>query len=168
MIETIIHKDSFFTNEYTGDINQIDAHIKHLITFDKGRVLSNEGGYQSNDITFGFHELIVFAINSLNSINQKVKLANFWVNINKGEHSNKVHNHTLDSWSAVYYHKVCCEKSSLNFHNLIPIINSSVCSYYPKEKQMIFFKGVQPHSVSACNGVDHERISIAFNLPKCS
>lgn len=164
MIEQVIHKDSFFINDYTGDINQIDAHIKHLITFDKGRVISNRGGYQSNDITFGFHELIVFGINSLASIDQKVQLENFWVNINKGEHFNRVHNHNLSGWSAVYYHKVCCKKATLNFHNLVPSINKSICHYYPKEKQMIFFKGIQPHSVSACNGIDHERISIAFNF----
>ena len=166
MIEQIFHKDSFFVSEYQGDENQIHEHIKHLITFDKGRVISNSGGYQSNDVTFGFYDLIDFAINSLDSINQKVRLSNFWININKGEHSNKLHSHNLGGWSVVYYHKVCCEKSTINFHNLVPAINNNVFSYSPKEKQMIFFQGHIPHSVSACSGVDHERISIAFNFNK--
>jgi hypothetical protein len=166
MIEQIIHKDSFFVNEYFGDTNQIDAHIKHLITFDKGRIFSNEGGYQSNDITFGFNELIQFAINSLASINIKVIPSNFWVNINQGNNFNTLHIHELEAWSAVYYHKVCCDKSTLNFHNLIPTIHNRVLSYPPKEKQMIFFKGIQPHSVSSCHNVGHERISIAFNFHK--
>jgi len=164
MIEKIIHKDSFFINEYPGDANLIDAHIKHLTTFDKGRVVSNEGGYQSNFITFGFEDLIMFGINSLLSIGEKTKLGGFWVNINQGDHYNHPHIHEVNLWSGVYYHKVCCEKSTINFHNLIPTLNDKVCSYSPKEKQMIFFKGIQPHSVSACNGVDHERISIAFNF----
>ena len=166
MIEQILHKDSFFVNEYLGDTNQIDSHIKHLITFDKGRVVSNKGGYQSNNITFGFEELIEFAINSLLSIGQKTKLAAFWVNINQGNHFNHEHIHFMNTWSAVYYHKVCCEKSTINFHNLIPTIKGKTYSHPPKEKQMIFFDGLQPHSVSACNGVNHERISIAFNFDK--
>lgn len=166
MIEQTIHKDSFFVNEYLGNTDQIDAHIKHLITFDKGRAISNIGGYQSNNITFGFNDLIEFAINSLLSIGEKTKLGTFWVNINQGNHYNLQHVHEREVWGAVYYHKVCCEKSTINFHHLIPALHENVCSYSPKEKQMIFFKGLQPHSVSACNGVDHERISIAFNLVK--
>jgi len=166
MIERVIYKDSFFVNEYLGDTNQIDAHIKHLLTFDKGRRVSNRGGYQSNNITFGFEDLINFAINSLLSIGHKTKLSAFWVNINRGNHYNHEHIHFMNTWSAVYYHKVCCEKSTINFHNLIPTINSNICSYSPQEKQIIFFDGLQPHSVSACNGLDHERISIAFNFDK--
>ena len=164
MIEQIIHKDSFFINEYTGDTNQIDAHIKHLITFDKGRKISNNGGYQSNDVTFGFEELIKFAFDSFNSLNKKARLRSFWVNINKGEHFNHPHIHDFKGWSAVYYHKVCCEKSTINFHHLVPNLHEEVLSYPPKEKQMIFFNSMQPHSVSACHEVDHERISIAFNF----
>lgn len=164
MIEQIIHKDSFFINEYTGDTNQIDAHIRHLVTFDKGHVVSNRGGYQSHNITFGFHDLIDFAYKSFESINMKVQLENFWANINKGNDHNDEHIHHTGMWSAVYYHKVCCEKSTINFHHIIPAIEIDVVKYPPKEKQMIFFKGIQPHSVSACHGENHERISIAFNF----
>ena len=166
MIEKIISKDSFFINQYRGDENQIQKHIEHLLTFDTGRRISNVGGYQSHDITFGFQDMINFAINSLSAIGENVVLSNFWVNINQGNHYNDQHIHGMGMWAGVYYHKVCCEKSTLNFHNLVPTVNKDVYSYSPKEKQMIFFKSSQPHSVSACNGQNHERISIAFNFSK--
>lgn len=166
MIEKIIHKDSFFINQYQGDENQIQKHIEHILTFDKGRNFSNQGGYQSNDITFGFHDLIKFAIESLSLIGENMRLSNFWININHGNHYNSTHIHYLRDWSAVYYHKVCCDQSTLNFTHLVPTVIQNEYKHPPKEKDMVFFKSIQPHSVSACHGQDHERISIAFNFAK--
>ena len=165
MIEETIFKESIFINTYKGDSDLIQEHINHLITFDKGRHRSNKGGYQSHDITFGFHDLIHFAISSLASIGEEVKLENFWVNINEGNHYNSMHIHTFKGWSAVYYHKVCCEKAALYFHHLVPTIaDNSSYLYTPKERSMVFFKSKQPHSVNPCFQENHQRISIAFNF----
>jgi len=167
VIEEVFHKDSFFVSQYQGDENQIQEHIKHLVSFDKGRSVSNNGGYQSNNITFGFYDLINFAIKSLDSIGEKVVLNSFWANVNRGNDYNASHVHNLIGWSAVYYHKVCCEKSTLNFHHLVPtVVEHADYNYVPKEKNMVFFKSHQPHSVSPCYGENHERISIAFNFAK--
>ena len=65
MIEKVIRKESIYLNDYTGDTDIIQKHIDHILTFDKGRVVSNRGGYQSNNITFGFDDIINFAIESL-------------------------------------------------------------------------------------------------------
>lgn len=164
MIEKIFHKDSFFVNKFDGDSKIIQSHIEHILSFDKGRKISNIGGYQSNDVSFGFHELITFAVNSLASINENVRLSNFWINVNQGKDYNQMHVHDLYAWSIVYYHKVCCEKSTLNFHHLIPTIYKEEFKYSPKEREMIFFKGIHPHSVSPCYEENHVRISIAFNF----
>ena len=164
MQEEIILKESIFINQYEGDSNIIQSHIDHLVKFDKGRVVSNQGGYQSNNITFGFEDLISFGVKSLSSINVKTKLENFWLNINQGSDYNHAHVHDMSFWSAVYYHKVCCEKTFLNFHHLVPTLHQEYYRLIPKEKCMVFFKGRVPHSVSPCNEKDHERISIAFNF----
>jgi hypothetical protein len=164
MIEKEIYKESFFINQYTGDSNQIQNHIDHILTFDKGRVISNRNGYQSNDISFGFYDLIKFSIDSLLEINIKAKLCNFWLNINNGNSFNLPHIHDIHKWSGVYYHKVCCDKSTINFHHLVPTIISESFIHSPKEKEMIFFKGNKPHSVTSCGRDGHERISLAFNF----
>jgi hypothetical protein len=168
VIEQIIHKDSFFINEYLGNANEIEKQIKNILISDKGREKRRifGGGYQSNNVTFGFDELIKFAIESLAMIRENVTLANFWINLNKGNNYTHQHIHLISDWSAVYYHKICCNKASINFHNLVPAINDSLFEYSPKEKQMIFFKSLQPHSVNPCYGENHERISIAFNFIK--
>lgn len=166
MIEQEIYKESIFINSYLGDSDIIQKHINHILEFDKGTQISNKGGYHSGNISFGFYDLINFATSSLSSIGENVSLSNFWININKGEDENISHIHAMDTWSAVYYHKVCCEKCTINFHHLVPTIVPNVFSHIPKEKTMVFFKSDKPHSVSPCNQANHERISIAFNFLK--
>ena len=167
MIEKVIRKESIYLNDYTGDTDIIQKHIDHILTFDKGRVVSNRGGYQSNNITFGFDDIINFAIESLASIDFNCQLSNFWLNINDGNSFNLPHIHaTEEAWSVVYYHKVCCEKATLNFHSLVPTIISEQYLLHPKEKMMVFFKANIPHSVSSWGGENHERITLAFNFRK--
>lgn len=164
MIEQVIYKESIYVNDYLGDSNIIQSHIDHILSFDPGKTVSNRGGYQSNFITFGFHDLIQFAINSFATINKKAQVSAFWLNINQGENYNDLHIHDLHDWSAVYYHKVCCEKATTNFHHLIPSIISDKFAFTPVEKRMVFFSGMTPHSVSSCGGENHERITLAFNF----
>jgi hypothetical protein len=164
MIKHIINQEFFFTNEYKGDSKIIQKHIDHILEFDRGRIKTNDGGYQSNEISFGFDDLIHFALNSLNSIGKNVKLNSFWLNINNGYSSNHCHIHDLTGMSAVYYHKTCCNKSTLEFHHLVPTLVNYDCEYAPIEKTMVFFEANTPHSVNPCNNPNHERISIAFNF----
>ena len=166
MNEHIILKQSCFTKNFTGDIDIIDKHINHIKEFDEGRVCSNKGGYQSNDITFGFKELIKSILEGFKELNLNVELQNFWLNINKGTNSNATHIHPVEYWSVVYYHKVCCENSPLVFSSHVPLIHEATSAYNPLPQQIIYFPGWYPHSVEACNQADHERISIAFNFLK--
>lgn len=164
MIEQEIYKESIFINSYTGDSDIIQKHINHILEFDKGIKKSNLGGYHSNAITFGFYDLIKFAVDSFDSIGIKVSLHDFWINVNQGKDKNFPHVHFINNWSAVYYHKVCCEKTTLNFHHLVPTLVGNNYNHIPKEKTMVFFKSDKPHSVSPCNESNHERVSIAFNF----
>jgi hypothetical protein len=167
MIPHIISQDCFYTNTYQGDSEIIQKHINHILEFDKGRVKTNRGGYQSNDITFGFNDLIQFALKSFSLIKEPVRLDNFWININKGQDSNISHIHSITGWSAVYYHKTCCDKSTLQFQHLVPTLVDVKCEYIPKEKTMVFFNSSIPHLVNCCGNLEHERVSIAFNFIRC-
>jgi hypothetical protein len=164
MIEQVIYKESIFYNDYKGDADTIQSHIEHILTFDKGRQLSNEGGYQSNSITFGFSNLIKFAVDGFATIGLKAQLNTFWLNINSGNDFNRVHIHGLEEWSVIYYHKVCCDKATTNFSHLVPAMITEDFNFVPVERRMVFFRGLMPHSVSPCGGKDHQRITLAFNF----
>jgi len=164
--EEIIFKQTLLKTQFKGDTNIIDLHIKHILEFDEGRVKSNIGGYQSNDITFGFQELITFVFECFKEYNSNVILDNFWLNINKGTHFNKAHIHASNTWSVVYYHRVCCEKAALYFETLTPTLNNEPKQFFPKNQEIYFFDGLLPHGTVPCEQESHERISIAFNFVK--
>tara|TARA_R110000772_G_scaffold227832_1_gene338594 strand:- start:356 stop:859 length:504 start_codon:yes stop_codon:yes gene_type:complete len=166
MIEHIILKQSCFTRSFEGNLNIIDKHIEHIKEFDEGRVKTNKGGFQSNDITFGFKELINSIEKGFEELKFNVRLENFWLNINKGSDSNTTHIHSPYFWSVIYYHKVCCENSPLIFSSLVPVIHQEICTYTPKPQEIIYFPGWYPHSVKGCDQNNHERVSIAFNFFK--
>jgi len=164
MIEHTIIKQSCFTKSFEGDLNIIDKHIEHIKEFDEGRVISNQGGFQSNDITFGFKELLHSIYDGFKEVNLNTNLHSFWFNINKGSDHNATHIHSTNVWSVVYYHKVCCDNSPLIFSSLVPSIQQDHYIYTPKPQEIVYFPGWYPHSVRGCNQVNHERISIAFNF----
>ena len=166
--ETLINKKSYFKTKYTGNLEIIDKHINHILEFDTGRTKTNVGGYQSNSITFGFHELINFVTACLNKILEKDKvqcnLNNFWLNINNGKNYNQEHIHNINIMSCVYYHKVCCDKSPLVFTSMLPTIETYEEKFIPQNQDLIFFDGIYPHRVDSCGHNDHERMTIAFNF----
>ncbi len=166
MIEEVIRKESVFRTIYSGNTDIIDKHINHILEFDQGRIKSNKGGYQSNDITFGFEELIAFIKQSFIDINIKANFSNFWLNVNSGDHYNVAHIHELDHISVVYYHKVCCENTPIVFSDMIPHIRDWTYNIVPRQRELLMFNADMPHSVSACGNSDHKRVSLAFNFRK--
>ena len=164
LTEKILFKESMYHTKYTGDRNVIDKHIEHILFFDKGRVSSNNGGYQSHDITFGFKELIEFSQKCLEELKGGMTFGNFWLNINKGNDFNHEHIHELTGASAVYYHKTCCDKAPIYFKHLVPQIIENTVEFIPQEGDIIFFPSYLPHGVRACGDLNHERVSIAMNF----
>lgn len=164
--EHILEKRSLFITGYKGDLVEIDRQIKILKEKDKGRVLSNRGGYQSNNITSGFEELVkyVHRVVIRSHSNKKIELDNFWLNINKGNDSNNLHIHGFYTIAAVYYHKICCNKCPIIMEHLVPSIIEGYHSFNPNNQSIIVFDGMTPHKVLSCGNTDHERISIAFNF----
>ena len=164
VLEKTIFRKNIFVDKYDGDLSIIDKHINHILEFDKGKHITNRGGYHSNNITFGFEDLLKFIHNCFLKIDLNVSLDNFWININKGTHYNIPHIHGVEGiMSVVYYHKVCCENSPLVFSQLVPQINFDEYTLVPENQMLVFFDANIPHKVLPCDQEDHERISLAFN-----
>lgn len=156
-----------------------------------GRVLSNEGGWQSQDFRPGkFPELKVLEDKILeqgeNSIrdhgykrdNLILAIENFWFNINQKGNSNSVHIHDNSFLSGCFYLKAKPDQGKITFyknHALDYIVGSqgqieqytpisaSAISFEPMTAKIILFPGYLPHGVGF-NPTDEDRLSIAFNV----
>ena len=162
--EVITHKQNYFKTRFEGDTSSITKDIKLLTQYDVGRSKSNTG-YQSNFVDYGFKEILIF-IEECSKIlleGNSFKI-NFWVNINRGTDFNYSHIHDKNTISAVYYHKVCCDKAPIVFEHLVPTVINKEVPFIPQDKDVIFFDGLSPHKVLACGNKNHKRISIAFNI----
>ena len=151
---------------------------------DKGRVISNYGGWQSNDIQAGECPAIDKLIAHLNAeikecANQvglpELELYNLWVNINSPGSYNHLHNHIGSVLSGSYYVDAKPEQGNIQFERNdngeyhIPAnvtketyYTSTRATYAAKTGALYIFPGWLKHSVQG-NYTEQDRISIAFN-----
>jgi uncharacterized protein (TIGR02466 family) len=154
-----------------------------------GRVVSNKGGWQSNDLYIKNDELkelmnIIIdrtrnlAENFSYSNTNDLKIDNYWININKSANDYNIkHRHPKTVIVAIYYVKVPKNSGEIVLHTPIQdydkfifenmmkkynAYNSSTYSYIPKTGDLILFPAWLYHSVLP-NQSGEERISIAFN-----
>ena len=189
--------ETIFTNFIAYDNVELDN--RSIIDYcnskqredEKGRILSNVGGWQSNDQHIGntTHPEIL----KLTSIVEKrfrnlgnklefngpenIKISNFWININKQSDQNNPHDHPDTIFVAVYYAKV--PENSGNIILKTPVnkydhfikheqikkyntYNSSIYTYNPTVGKLVMFPAWLIHYVEP-NQKEEERISIAFN-----
>lgn len=158
---------------------------------DNGRVLSNQGGWQSKDFRpdaydamkplhdaimkqahqcirdYGYYEEYCYPI-----------MENFWFNINKQGNTNSVHIHDNSFISGVYYASAKPGQGNLNVYknhmqdfiiasaapmqNYTPI-SAAAISYEPVSSKLILFPGWLPHGVER-NTTEEDRVSISFNV----
>jgi len=157
-----------------------------------GRVLSNEGGWQSWDIfEKDYKELTELKSLILEQAHRCVidyghspgvgnlEISNFWININRHKESNRVHIHDGAFISGVFYIKAEEDQGRLYFQKNVqevyilasrpsPIIELTDISapevfYAPKTGRMLMFPGNLPHGVEA-NFTEKDRISISWNV----
>lgn len=151
---------------------------------------SNAGGLQFeisiNDEFFkNFIKNLEEEANNLKSfynIKNKLKISNFWLNINGHKDFNKEHIHPGGVLSGVFYFKVPNNSGFIKFKhpnmnlidwyncdldlaNINPISNNSEYILKPKKNMLLIFPSWINHSVDL-NLNTEERISIAFNLCK--
>lgn len=152
---------------------------------DTGRVISNYGGYQSNDIKAGNNASIDTLVKHIDdAVNEialsvglkPVTLYNVWININPPGAYNHTHHHQEAVFSGVYYIDADESQGNINFMrndgaeyhipqtmiSQMHHFNSSKCTYPAKTGALYVFPGWLQHSVDG-NKSTKDRISISFN-----
>ena len=114
-----IFKTSIWKVKLNLNLSSLKKEIKKIVKKDKGRNISNVGGYQTNNIDYKKHAQLlslseIIKVNTRNyrdsvGLNQNFELENMWININKYKDFNKSHLHPYSSISGVFYVK--CPKN---------------------------------------------------------
>jgi uncharacterized protein (TIGR02466 family) len=171
------------------DINAIERHCYDLMKRDAGRKISNDGGYQSNDLNFDLEsplkplfQQIQERTNSLHSsfklkTSLRQKIDNAWINVNKRGDYNIPHVHPRMCFSGVFYVKTPKNCGDLFLKNPVSALEHAIIETYveqynqftassvqvsPEAKKLVIFPSWILHYVAA-NQSDSDRISIAFN-----
>ena len=167
---------------FSLDTKKIKKEIFTIKSKDKGRIISNYGGWQSKDfekINKNFKSLFdninasVKEVEKYLNLKRQLSLANYWCNINYFGSFNRPHTHTGSLISGVYYIDVYENSGNIVFTNkkLDPHYkkvnafneyNSSTWTVKPKENLCILFPSYLKHYVEP-NLNKKERISISFN-----
>jgi|TARA_Y100000114_G_C11698032_1_gene297001 uncharacterized protein (TIGR02466 family) len=157
----------------------------------KSRILTNEGGYQSNDVKdvsnpeFDKFKALLFEAakeySRILEIEEISKFAQIWFNINQKTHFNNSHKHLNSMFSGVYYVKAPKNSGNLSFkHNVndfqyawnhfnpikpkqFNMFNSGTWIIKPSAGNLYLFPCWAEHMVGI-NESKEERISIAFDI----
>ena len=171
----LIDNFKFDTKKYKKEI--LNTKIKN-----KGRILSNYNGWQSNDFkTVPKKFISLFNKISKNvkeveknlSLSKKLILHNLWYNVNTLGSFNRPHNHPRSVVSGVYYVSTPKNSGSIIFLNKdidsffkyvenYNEYNSSLWQIKPEENKCVLFPSYLEHYVEP-NLNKKERISISFN-----
>jgi uncharacterized protein (TIGR02466 family) len=175
---------------------KLDLNIKKLESFcnkyqheNTGRVVSNSGGYQSNDLPLDnvilqplIEEIKIHSrqfAKTFYSKNEQI-LNNIWFNINLYKDFNVSHNHSGDDISGIYYIKTPNECGNIIFEHPakdlfdyyflnvenrkeVNIYNARTWWFQSEVNMLYLFPSWLNHSVEINKNKTEERISMAFN-----
>jgi uncharacterized protein (TIGR02466 family) len=168
------------------DIDSIKNYCYNLKKTTQGRVLSNYGGWQSQDLEDEDPELKQLTTEILSRANTLLKefklvdnayIENMWVNINQKHDFNKSHEHPNSILSGVFYVSAPTNCGKIFFKNPNPLVKyyvnkkfilehnhltSSEWWFQPQDGMLLIFPSWLEHFV-APNNSEADRISIAFN-----
>ncbi len=177
-----------YETELGFDVNKMTDLCRKFVKDDKGRNISNRGGYQSNDIDLSnklfadFFANIEFHATGFASSVLKAEtqfMHNAWININNFGDYNVIHNHPYSHISGVYYLKTPKDSGRLVLQNSAKDVlqyyevdagikqrnqyNSQEFVLEPEPGKLYLFPSWINHYVQPNRNRNEERISIAFN-----
>lgn len=178
-----------FVDEQELNLNLVDleSFVYYVQQNDKGRKISNIGGWQSSTLDPTIPELqpLVTEIlqNSERLINKydlpkTMKIDPIWMNINGKKDFNQFHEHPKSMLSGIFYVKATEDSGHLALINPVTThqhyidpstidtfneFNSFSWTVEPKPNKLIMFPAWVPHFVFP-NQTEEDRISIAFNI----
>jgi uncharacterized protein (TIGR02466 family) len=170
------------------DNARIETYCLEKMKAEPGRVVSNGGGWQSNDLDLATQELAeLFAAvrQKLDEVHRAFEfhpsmrqvITQAWININHQGHFNTSHDHPGSLFSAVYYVKGGADKGELELKTpIIPhtyTISKEITGGFnaftghamvipPVTGDLVIFPSWLLHRVNRSQS-DEARISIAFN-----
>ena len=167
------------------DVDSIRYWCYEEMKKDKGRTISNVGGWQSNDYDefskTPLTELVLFIVKESHNIAKDLGIPkddrwidNLWININPKFSYNQVHVHPQAKLSGVFYVTAPTNSGSICFTRqgayalgtvapeLTRYSNAEWC-YPPQQNRLLIFPAWQEHHVKA-NLSDEDRVSISFNI----
>jgi len=167
---------------FSLNTSKIKNKILDLKSKDKGRIVSNYGGWQSKSFKkidknfeslFNKINLAVKKIEKHLGLKEKLSLDNYWCNINYFGSFNRPHHHPYSVVSGVYYISIPKNSGKIVFMNQSldsfyqPIkqynkYNSTMWSVKPENDLCLLFPSYLMHYVEP-NFNKEERISISFN-----
>lgn len=181
-----LFKTVVFKKKLNHDLNKL-IKFSNKVKEQKGRVMSNVGGYQSENLdpsNLSIKNLIkeisinvnLFSKETLN-IHKDINLNDIWLNINNHKDFNTIHNHPFSIISGIFYIKTPNNCGGLDFHNSSQsqcFINDDILKqynnynsskwYFPvEENELYLFPSWLEHSVRP-NLSNEERISFSFNF----
>ena len=170
------------------DNEDLERYCYEVKEKDKGRKISNQGGWQSNLINVAdirirdLYEAVMYRVDAINRkigySGPKINMQAFWLNINGKNNYNEMHDHPGSFYAAVYYVKAKEEQGDIVFYNPIPFFsnyatannahqydqfNSTNWGISPKTGKLLIFPSYLNHFVKI-NTVEEDRISISFNF----
>ena len=170
------------------DNSAIRSHCLSLTKTDKGRIMTNSGGWQSNilpkneKVLMPFYRDITYHANEfLKSLdfNGVYELLNVWVNINGYKDFNITHKHNGAHISGVYYVRTPKNCGNIIFnrpgideftydwnenHRAFNLLNSATRWQRAEESMLYLFPGWLNHYVEPNLNRKEKRISISFNV----
>ena len=186
MLQTIFELNIWNIN-LSLDLDQIKKDISNIIKLDKGRIVSNEGGYQTNDVEIEKFTHLKFLKEIIlnNTINYKQSLGlktesnllNLWININNFKDFNIPHTHPGSIVSGVFYVSCPNKCGNIVFENSakdmiesawgskVNIYNQNTSPKWrikPSNNKLLLFPSFLSHYVEPNLSKD-KRISISFN-----
>ena len=185
-----MHTELWFPSViWSSVVNEIDNQELRKYAYDrrkvdKGRVISNFGGWQSSDILNGecpqIDKLVKLLNTEMNSCANQVglhnlQIQNLWININSTGTYNHLHHHVGSVFSGVYYVQAQEGNGNIQFERTdnaeyhIPLrvakdtyFTSTRATYASKTNALYIFPSWLKHSVQG-NAIKEDRISISFN-----
>ena len=182
-----------YSTQLNLDIKKLQSFCNEYQQKDTGRLLTNVGGYQSNDLPLDklkwpMGESLYPLVEEINTHSNKFAkefinnneqfLSNMWINISLYKDTNRSHNHPFSDISGVYYGKTPDDCGNIVFEHPA----ESVLVYHLKEdsgelneynspswgkpvfeNHLYLFPSWLKHRVEPNLNKTEERISISFN-----
>ncbi len=186
--KTDIFKQSIFSFKLNLDLNVLNNYCLEYEKNNKGRVISNLGGFQSSDLDINIlviNKLISLILNNVSYVSKvyfklekSLYISNIWFNINRYKDNNNKHIHPNSLFSGVFYSKIPDNSGPIKFYNSesagiffsgVDMLeyneyNSSTYILKPEASFLHIFPSFLSHCVEPNLSQNEERISFSFNV----